>query len=74
MSKVTNRLGSFIVASKAGRTERSKGLSTFERFLSIWVILCIAAGIAVGKAAPGVAIFLDGLASRSMRPRSSLFR
>jgi ACR3 family arsenite transporter len=28
----------------------------------VWVILCIAAGIVLGKAAPGVAQFLDGLA------------
>ena len=45
------------------RTESSsKGLSTFERYLTVWVILCIAAGIALGKVAPGVATFLDGLA------------
>ncbi len=39
-----------------------KGLSPFERYLSVWVILCIIAGIVLGKAAPGVATYLDGLA------------
>ena len=36
--------------------------SIFERFLSVWVLLCIAAGIALGKLAPGVARYLDNMA------------
>jgi len=40
----------------------SKGLTVFERYLTLWVILCIIAGIVLGKVAPGVAAFLDGLA------------
>ena len=36
--------------------------SIFERFLSLWVVLCIIAGILLGKIAPGVAQYLDGLA------------
>ncbi|MCX7934121.1 MAG: ACR3 family arsenite efflux transporter [Planctomycetota bacterium] len=39
-----------------------RGLGFFERYLTIWVILCIAAGIALGKIAPGVATYLDSLA------------
>jgi len=39
-----------------------RGLSTFERYLSVWVILCIGAGIVLGKVAPGLARLLDGLA------------
>ena len=39
-----------------------KGLSLFERYLSVWVILCIGAGILLGKIAPGVAMWLDSLA------------
>ena len=39
-----------------------KGLGFFERYLTIWVILCIAGGILLGKVAPGIAHFLDGLA------------
>ncbi len=39
-----------------------KGLSIFERYLTVWVILCIAAGIVLGKIAPEVATRLDAMA------------
>ncbi|MGD2030648.1 MAG: ACR3 family arsenite efflux transporter, partial [Desulfobacterales bacterium] len=39
-----------------------KMTSIFERFLSLWVVLCIIAGILLGKIAPGLARYLDGLA------------
>ncbi len=35
--------------------------SAFERFLTGWILLCILAGILLGKAAPGVARYLDSL-------------
>ena len=38
-----------------------KGLSAFERYLTLWVALCIAVGILLGKFAPGVAQYLDSL-------------
>jgi len=41
---------------------KGRKLTVFEKYLSGWVILCIAAGIVLGKTAPGVAKFLDGLA------------
>jgi ACR3 family arsenite transporter len=34
----------------------------FERYLTVWVVLCILAGIALGKYAPEVATALDGMA------------
>ena len=37
-------------------------LGFFEKYLTLWVLLCIAAGIALGKAAPGFAKALDGMA------------
>ena len=40
----------------------AKGLSIFEKYLTIWVILCIAGGIVLGKVAPDFAGWLDGLA------------
>ena len=40
----------------------SGGIGFFEKYLTLWVVLCIAAGILLGKVAPGVATFLDGLA------------
>ena len=39
-----------------------RGLGVFEKYLTVWVILCIFAGIWLGRIAPGVATFLDGLA------------
>jgi arsenite transporter len=40
----------------------AKGLSFCERYLTLWVVCCIAAGIVLGKIAPRTAAFLDGLA------------
>ncbi|RJQ77478.1 MAG: arsenical-resistance protein [Desulfobacteraceae bacterium] len=39
-----------------------KMTSVFERYLTLWVLLCIMAGILLGKIAPGFAQYLDGLA------------
>ena len=39
-----------------------KMTSIFERYLSLWVLLCIITGILLGKIAPGVAQTLDGMA------------
>jgi ACR3 family arsenite transporter len=36
-------------------------LSFFEKYLTLWVALCIVAGIALGKLFPGVAQSLDGM-------------
>ncbi|NOZ21687.1 MAG: ACR3 family arsenite efflux transporter [Planctomycetes bacterium] len=48
-------------ADSVGQKGR-RGLSIFERYLTIWVVLCILGGIVLGRVAPGVAKFLDGLA------------
>ena len=37
-------------------------MSIFERYLTVWVGLCIVGGIALGKVAPGFAKALDGMA------------
>lgn len=39
-----------------------KKLNIFEKYLTIWVILCIVGGIVLGKLAPGLAQALDGMA------------
>lgn len=37
-------------------------LNVFEKYLTFWVLLCIATGIIIGKVSPNMAKFLDGLA------------
>jgi ACR3 family arsenite transporter len=46
----------------ANQNSVRKMSSVFERYLSVWVILCIVIGILLGKIAPGVARYLDSLA------------
>ncbi len=38
-----------------------KKLSLFEKYLTLWVMLCIGAGIGIGKAMPNLAFKLDSL-------------
>ena len=42
--------------------DSGKGLSVFEKYLSLWVALCIVGGIVLGRIAPGLAKWLDGIA------------
>jgi len=42
--------------------KQSQGLTVFEKYLTLWVILCILGGIILGKLAPGFAKTLDGMA------------
>jgi len=46
------------------KTEQAqeKGLNIFEKYLTVWVILCIVCGIVLGKVAPQFAKSLDGMA------------
>jgi ACR3 family arsenite transporter len=37
-------------------------MSIFERYLTVWIALCIVGGITLGKLAPGIAQTLDGMA------------
>jgi len=39
-----------------------RALGLFEKYLTLWVLLCIAVGIVLGRIAPGIAKYLDGLA------------
>lgn len=41
--------------------QETANLGFFEKYLTIWVLLCIGVGIALGKFAPGAAIYLDSL-------------
>jgi len=42
--------------------KEKRGLGLFEKYLTLWVLLCIAFGIVLGKIAPGIAKYLDSLA------------
>ncbi len=50
------------MGSRNARARRGPGLGAFERYLTLWVLLCIGAGILLGRVAPEAARFLDGLA------------
>jgi arsenite transporter len=43
-------------------TQPRRMSSVFERYLTVWVGLCIVGGIVLGKVAPGLAKALDGMA------------
>lgn len=38
--------------------EKHTGIGFFEKYLTIWVLLCMAAGILLGRFLPGVPSFL----------------
>ncbi|PMB17656.1 arsenical-resistance protein, partial [Fischerella thermalis CCMEE 5319] len=43
------------------RVQAGSNLSFFEKYLTVWVVLCILAGIALGRLFPGIAIALDAM-------------
>ncbi|HOE66145.1 MAG TPA: ACR3 family arsenite efflux transporter [Candidatus Hydrogenedentes bacterium] len=49
------------MSAQTATPSESKALSLFERYLSLWVLLCIGAGIALGKLAPHIAARLDAM-------------
>jgi ACR3 family arsenite transporter len=50
------------MSTDAANNSERKMTSIFERYLSVWVLLCIVGGILLGKLAPGVAQALEGMA------------
>ncbi len=50
------------MATESCINKQVKGLGVFEKYLTLWVVLCIVGGIVLGKVAPGFAKALDGLA------------
>ncbi len=44
------------------RADERRMTNVFERYLTLWVALCIAGGIVLGRVAPGLAQTLDGFA------------
>lgn len=41
--------------------EKNNGISVFQRYLSVWVILCMLVGVLIGKFLPAIPTFLDKL-------------
>ncbi|PKN44867.1 MAG: arsenical-resistance protein [Deltaproteobacteria bacterium HGW-Deltaproteobacteria-17] len=50
-----------MTTTQACITKQPAGLGFFEKYLTLWVLLCIGAGIALGKLAPSFALALDGM-------------
>jgi len=48
--------------SEVAMVEDKRRIAGFEKYLTLWVILCIGAGIVLGRIAPGAAKALDGMA------------
>lgn len=44
------------------------GISIFQKYLTVWVILCMAAGILIGKFLPQI----DALINRIILPRKGM--
>lgn len=40
------------------KSNKYEGMSFFEKYLTVWVVLCMVAGILIGKFAPGIPSFL----------------
>lgn len=53
------------MATRACIQKTPGGLGFFERWLTVWVLLCIAGGIILGKLAPELASTLDGMSIMS---------
>ncbi len=47
--------------SQQPTTEPTAKLSVFQRYLTLWVLICIVVGIAIGRLLPGVAVALDAM-------------
>ena len=50
------------MSTENGCSSSKKGMNFFERYLTLWVVLCIVAGIVLGKVVPGFSQTLDGMA------------
>jgi len=41
------------------KIEKVQGIGFFQKYLSVWVLLCMAAGVLIGKFLPGIPAFLN---------------
>jgi len=49
------------MASSQVQSEKEKGLGVFEKYLTVWIVLCIAVGLLVGRFLPEFGQFVDSL-------------
>ena len=49
------------MTTAVNESQNRKMTSVFERYLTLWVFLCIVGGILMGKVAPDVSRYLDGM-------------
>lgn len=43
------------------KESKAEGINSFQKYLSVWVLLCMAVGILIGKFLPEIPAFLDKL-------------
>jgi len=49
------------MASSQVQSEKEKGLGVFEKYLTVWIVICIAVGLLVGRFLPEFGQFVDSL-------------
>jgi ACR3 family arsenite transporter len=59
---MTDKTGDSTAIKSDNDRSTATGMSIFERYLTVWVGLCIVGGIIMGKVAPGFATYLDSMA------------
>jgi ACR3 family arsenite transporter len=54
------------MASTESQSDKEKGLGVFEKYLTLWIVICIALGLLVGRFLPGFGQFIDSLKFRQL--------
>jgi len=49
------------MASAQAQSEKEEGLGIFEKYLTLWIVICIAVGLLVGRFLPEFGQFMDSL-------------
>src|SRR4030043_398967 len=60
-------LGSSVsMTSTESQSDKAKGLGIFEKYLTLWIVICIVLGLLVGRFLPGFGQFIDSLKFRQL--------
>jgi ACR3 family arsenite transporter len=54
------------MTSSQVQSEKEKGLGVFEKYLTVWIVICIAVGLLVGRFLPEFGQFVDSLKFRQL--------